>query len=188
MWAPPRPGLESMSPVLASRFLTTESPGKPWKISNHPKFNLLGMRWPQSTVFSITLLWDSGKDDSLWNCHPNIKNTSSAKRTFQECFRSQRYPALFLIKIFLLHQCIGDSFILSSYLVQYFGLWRKEIAIVKKRLKITLRDLVVVQLLSFVRNPWTAACQTPSSFTISGSLLKLTSMILVSPGSPLNKA
>ena len=57
----------------------------------------------------------------------------------------------------------------------------------KKEVKITLRDLVV-QLLSFVRNPWTAACQASSSFTISGSLLKLTSMILVSPGSPLNKA
>ena len=133
MWAPPRPGPEPMSPVLASRFLTTGPPGKPWKISNYPKFNLLGMRWPKSTVFSITLLRDSGKDDGLWNCHPNMKNTSSAKRTFQECFGSQRCPALFPIKIFLLHQCTGDSLILPSYLVEYFGLWRKEIAIVKEK-------------------------------------------------------
>ena len=29
MWDPPRPGIEPMSPVLAGRFFTTESPGKP---------------------------------------------------------------------------------------------------------------------------------------------------------------
>ena len=31
MWDPPRPGLEPVSPALASRFLTTVPPGKPLK-------------------------------------------------------------------------------------------------------------------------------------------------------------
>ena len=50
------------------------------------------------------------------------------------------------------------------------------------------RWVAIVQLLSHVRffaNPWTAACQTSMSFTISQSLLKLMSTELIMPSNYL---
>ena len=65
---------------------------------------------------------------------------------------------------------------------------RKFFQFVEKLIILESRIVVVVQLVSHVRlfaAPWTAACQASLSFTISLSLLKLTSTELALPSNQL---
>ena len=56
MWDLPRPGIERMSPALASRFFTTEPPAKPPTRLDVPNVQVCVIKQADSQPLSVTVL------------------------------------------------------------------------------------------------------------------------------------
>ena len=50
----PNPGIQPISPVLAARFFTTESPGKPYESAPYSKRKTIALKYVKIYIFEVS--------------------------------------------------------------------------------------------------------------------------------------